>query len=110
VLGLPRRQWLSQFAGNFSGLVFRQFHSRFTQVLGRAFGVSVPDHPVAVGAPSGKEASKVSFVGHFPFAFRPPCALASVMFTFMARLHIAESLRFIAAAIAAAWFLAAANL
>jgi hypothetical protein len=47
---------------------------------------------------------------HFPFAFSPPRALASVMFTFLVRLRIADSLRFISAAIEAACFPAAANL
>jgi hypothetical protein len=53
--------------------------------------------------------SRITFI-HLSFAFSPPCALASIVFSFLARLRIADSLRFISAAIAAACFPAAANL
>jgi hypothetical protein len=56
---------LSQYVCNFSRFVFWQIHDRITQVLGWALGLSVPDHPVALGTPSDKEAGGVRFVGHF---------------------------------------------
>jgi hypothetical protein len=56
---------LSQYVCNFSRFVFWQIHDRITQVLGWALGLSVPDHPVALGTLSDKEAGKVWFVGHF---------------------------------------------
>jgi hypothetical protein len=56
---------LSQYVCNFSRFVFWQFHDGITQVLGWTLGVSVPDHPVAPGASSDKEAGKMGFVGHF---------------------------------------------
>jgi hypothetical protein len=38
--------------------------------LGWALGLSVPDHPVALGTSSYKEAGKVWFVGHFVLSLR----------------------------------------
>jgi hypothetical protein len=61
---------LSQYVCNFSRFVFWQIHDRITQVLGWALGLSVPDHPVALGTPSDKEAGKMGFVGHFVLSLR----------------------------------------
>ena len=74
---------LSQNVCNFSRFVFWQFHDRITQVLGRALGMSVPDHPVAPATRLTRKRGRYWFVGHFVLPLR----------TF-SRVRMAPSVRF----------------
>jgi hypothetical protein len=69
------------------GVPFFQSYSRMIQIQCRPLGLSVPNHPVAPGAASDKEAREVELVSHFVLAFRVlfrVCMAETVRFSFRA--------------------------